>query len=288
MAFDNLPPQDPFQTPEATTYAAKILVLSKSVTEKRRCVLDVAYGKDYWQKIDIYLPEDYSIKDLPVLMFAHGGGWTHGYKEWMGFMAPSIVSLPAIFVSISYRLAPDSRYPDPLDDCFSALKWVYDNIERYGGNPQRLFIGGHSAGGHLSTLVALRRDMAESRGLPRDVIKGCLPVSTPFDLRVEKPEPGSSEERVYQLFLRRPEDAAEASPIVHAKGNETPFFITHGSRDLEWVLRTGPPMISALQKQPGRVEYHVFEGSDHFQINLDQGNENNLWVKKVRSWMTEY
>jgi acetyl esterase/lipase len=199
-----------------------------------------------------------------------------------------MVSLPAIFASISYRLAPGFRYPDPLYDCFSALKWVYGNIERYGGNPQRLFIGGHSAGGHLTTLVALRRDIAESRGLPSNVIKGCYPVSTPFDLRIEKPEPGSGEERVYPLFLRKPEDAADASPIVHIKDNETPFFITYGSRDLEWVLRTGPPMISALQKQPGRVEHHVFEGSDHFQINLDQGNENNLWVKKVRSWMTEH
>jgi acetyl esterase/lipase len=287
MAFDNLPYQSPFQTAEASNYASEILILSKSVSEKSRCVLDVAYGHDYWQRMDIYLPDDASKKNLPVLMFAHGGGWTHGYKEWMGFMAPPIVSLPAIFASVSYRLAPVNRYPDPMRDCFSAVEWVYKNIQKLGGSPNRVFIGGHSAGGHLGSLVALRKDITETLGLPSNVIKGCFPVSTPFDMRADDPESGSDEERLH-LFLRGMEDGEEASPICHVAGNSTPFFIVCGSMDLEWVVKTTPQMVAALKGQSGIVESHVFEGLNHFETNLALRHESNSWVKKVREWMSNF
>jgi acetyl esterase/lipase len=262
-------------------------MLSKSVAEKRRCVLDVPFGDDYWQRIDVYLPDDPAEQDLPVLMFAHGGGWTHGYKEWMGFMAPPIVSLPAIFVSVSYRLAPASRYPEPMQDYFSAVEWVYKNIRNFGGSPNRIFIGGHSAGGHLASLVALRKDLMEARGLPSNVIKGCFPVSTPFDMRADNPEAGSDEESL-RLLLKRLEDGEDASPICHVAGNRTPFFIVCGSRDLEWVSRTTPQMVAALRGQPGGVENFVFEGLDHYETNLDQRHGRNAWVKNVREWMSNF
>lgn len=300
MAFDDLPQQTPFETAEANAYSVKTLEWSKSVSETSRCVLDVAYGKDYWQKIDIYLPESKEVKDLPVLMFAHGGGWTRGYKEMMGFMAPPITSLPAIFISVSYRLAPcdqfennelrgeDTRFPVPMNDYLSAVQWVYQNIENFGGDHNRIFIGGHSAGGHLSSLVALRKDLIESLNLPRNVIKACFPVSSTFNFCGTSSEPGISVEHIRRILLRRDEDASVASPITHVGDNDTPFFITYGSRDIERVKLTSQEMISALQKQPHFIGYYIFEGLDHFDMNLAQGDENNHWVITVKSWMIEH
>ena len=69
----------------------------------------------------------------------------------------------------------------PVEDCRNAVKWVYDNIAAHGGDPDRLFVGGHSAGGHLAALITLDADLWRGVGLPRDVIKGCFPVSGGFD-----------------------------------------------------------------------------------------------------------
>ena len=145
MSFDDLPPQTPIN-PNADAYAVTCLERSKAAADAGRTVLDVAYGPDYWQKIDIYLPKDPADEPLPVLLFFHGGNFTHGYKEWCGFMAPTITAFPAIFVSGSYRLAPTASYRAIMEDAFAAFSWLREHIAEHGGDPTRMFIGGHSAG----------------------------------------------------------------------------------------------------------------------------------------------
>jgi acetyl esterase len=102
----------------------------------------------YWPKAD---------GKLPVYLNIHGGGW------WMGdgFSMESVTMNLAneagiIIVSVDYRLAPEHPYPAPLDDCYAALEWLYANAESLGGDPNRLGIGGGSAGGNLSAALALR------------------------------------------------------------------------------------------------------------------------------------
>ena len=182
MPFADLPPQPPMM-PESERYAAWCLEASNTALAHTRHMLDIAYGPEDWQKIDLYLPEASAGAEFPTLLFMHGGYWTHGYKEWLGFMAPAFVSLPAIFISVGYRLAPAAQYPAALDDCLSALAWVYKHISHYGGDPRRLFIGGHSAGGHLAALAAVRSDLRAARDIPAGALRACLPVSGSFDFR---------------------------------------------------------------------------------------------------------
>jgi arylformamidase len=279
MPFDQLPSQ-PQMGPAAEAYAANILARSKKVAATTRCQLDLAYGPDYWQKLDVYLPADEAAcRDLPVLVFLHGGGWSNGYKEWMGYMAPAFLDLPAIFVSVSYRLLPDVRFPVPLADTISALSWIYTNIGKYGGNPDRLFIGGHSAGAHLAALATLRRDLLDAAGVPPTAIRACLPVAGSYKFEV-----GELEARG-KHFLEKPEDAPVASPVTYIEGNRVPFYVTWGERDLEHVVKNGPPMVEALKRAGTRVEHKVFAGMDHFDISIDNGNPQSEWVKKVREWM---
>lgn len=285
MAFDSLPLQSPIN-PRADAYAETALILSKEAAASCRCVLDVPYGDDYWQKIDIYLPDDPSATGLPVFLNLHGGGWTHGYKEWLGFQAPPIVSLPAIYISVSYRLAPDHLYPTPLEDTFRALKWTVDHITDHGGDPNRIFIGGHSAGGHLSSLATLRRDMAVDFGLPEDVIKGCFPVSGVYEIDFEDADLKEWAEGPGSVMLCSRDDAKAASPITHIEGNRTPFYVSWADGDGIYATVTGPRMVEALSQQPGRVAWQVFENKNHFSVNLDMADENNRWVQTLRSWMT--
>ena len=88
--------------------------------------------------MDIFLPLDADLRDLPVLLFMHGGAWTHGTKDWCDFMAPPIVQLPATFVSVGYRLIPHVSFPEPVMDCTAALRWTFDHIAEFGGSPKKL------------------------------------------------------------------------------------------------------------------------------------------------------
>lgn len=280
MAFDNLPEQKKMGA-EGEAYAAECLKRSRAATKGARTVLDQAYGDDYWQKVDLYLPEDTNAKDVPVLVFLHGGGWEFGYKEWMGFMAPAFTDLPAIFVSVSYRLLPEARFPAHIDDTIAAIAWVHANIAKHGGDPERLFVGGHSAGAHLAALAVLQRNKLAEAGVPIRAIRGCVPVSGTYKFEI-----GALEARG-KFLLKRPEDAPAASPQSHVAGNRVPFYITWGDKDLPHVLESGMPMVEAMKAAGCPVEYKIFEGFDHFDISLDNANPDSEWTKKVRGWMAQ-
>jgi acetyl esterase/lipase len=264
----------------AEAYAAAILQRSRGVAAAGRVLLDVPYGNNSWQRLDIYLPSQDGIRDLPVLLFLHGGGWSNGYKEWMGFMAPCFTDLPAIFISVGYRLLPEVRFPAPLDDTVAALAWVNAHIAHYGGSPDRLFIGGHSAGGHLSALATLRQDKLAAAKLPGDVLKGCCPISAVFEFDV-----GELEARGNHM-LAKPEDALEASPLNYVTGNRVPFYIVWGDNDLEYVMRTSLRFVDALARTGVPVKHQIFPGHDHFATSLDGGRRDSAWVQTVRAWMT--
>ena len=286
MSFADLPPLPPLVHAGAADYAARVSAWSQRAQADLRAELDCAYGDDYWQKVDVYLPPtDEGRGTWPVLLFLHGGGWTNGCKEWMGFMAPPLVDAPMVFVSASYRLAPACRYPAIMEDCVDALAWVHANAGRLGGDPARIFVGGHSAGGHLASLVALRIDRAAARGLPKDVVKGCFPLSGSFDLRATDPAPGSMEHRIHTLLLADPADAWEASPLRYAGSSLTPFFIAHGEHDFPRLMQQAEAMVKALAETRCPVLHRAYPALDHFSVNEDCARPDSEWVMTVRHWM---
>lgn len=276
MSFDHLEPQTPMRMPAANAYAATALARSRAAAASSRTLLDVPYGLDPKHRLDLYLPSA-RVTGAPVLIFLHGGSWTHGYKEWMGFMAPALVDLPAIFVAANYRLAPTHRFPAQLEDTLAVLAWTAKKIGHHGGDPHRLFIGGHSAGGHLAALACLRRDLWSRHGIAEDVIRACFPVSTTFDYRGIPEDAGS--------FLARPEDAAAASPVAYVEGNRMPFLIAWGSADFERAKRTSREMVTALARAGAVTKEMEISGADHFQMSLDLGDAAHAWTRSVRAWL---
>ena len=223
MSFADLPPLPPMIYAEANDYAAAATALSKRALNVCRSVLDIPYGPDYWQRLDVFMPVVEAQAAFPVLAFIHGGAWMSGCKEWLGFMAPSLVGLPALFVSISYRKAPDYRISVQVDDVIAAFAWIYVNIGRHGGDPDRLFVGGHSAGGHLAALAALRPDLLAKQGLKATDIKGVLPLSAAFDFRHNPETFDETMRTVHAKVLDDPSRAAEFSPISHVANAAAPF-----------------------------------------------------------------
>jgi arylformamidase len=268
-------------SPVAEHYASYCLEATAQVQARTRHVLDIPFGADYWQKLDLYLPDDTTVHGLPTLLFMHGGYWTHGYKEWLGFMAPAFTSLPALFISVSYRLSPAVTHPAALQDCLAALAWAHDHIAEHGGDPQRLFVGGHSAGGHLAALLALQPQLLTARGLPATSVKGCFPVSGVYDLEGDVPQDRLA------AFLAPGASRALASPIHYVAGNRTPFFLAVGEHDFPVLHTQAYAMAAALRQEHGPVELLEVADADHFQINMWASDPTYLWVKQVRALMQQ-
>jgi acetyl esterase/lipase len=293
MSFDDLKPQPPRDASNsrvpgpANEYGEQALARSREAAAQCRTVTDIAFGPDYYQKLDIYLPDNETNRDLPVLLYFHGGAWQHGYKEWNGFVAPVIVDLPAIFISASYRLVPEVNFPAPLDDAMTALDWVWRNIAEYGGDPNRIFAGGWSVGGTLASLVTLRRDLYAQFGLPDGLIKACFAASGGYRYKHDVLAPGNSGKTYGDLMYEHPEDELLAEPLHYVKGNRTPFYISWAANDFAHVMQSSQDMANALKAEGSAVESDQFDGVDHYKFNLAHGDPDDKWIKTVCSWMTQ-
>lgn len=287
MSFADLPPLPPMIHQEANDYAATATALSKRALNVCRAVLDIPYGADYWQRLDLFQPVTQPARPLPVFAFIHGGAWMSGCKEWMGFMAPSFVGLPALFVAISYRKAPQHRLSTQLDDIISALAWIAANIGRHGGDSARLFVGGHSAGGHLAALAALRPDLLMAEGLAAEAIKGVLPLSAAYDFRPDPETFDDTMRQVHAKVLDDPGRAAEFSPITHAANCRAPFLIAWGEHDFLRTRRQGPAMVAALRRHGARVGAMELAGDGHFDTSIRAANAHSDWVEAALALIAE-
>ncbi|MGE5146816.1 MAG: alpha/beta hydrolase [Candidatus Eiseniibacteriota bacterium] len=267
---EDYPPQEPMSGPGAV-YHAECLKRAPALP-----AIDVLYGDDPYQGIALFVPARPS---GTILAFVHGGGWTNGYREWMAFMAPAMVEAGVIFASIGYRLAPRHLFPTGVEDVAAGIAWLHRRIADYGGDPKCLFIGGHSAGGHYTSLLAVRRDWQAALGVPADAVRGCLPISGVYDLT----ETGGLTMR--PRFLGPPGREREASPLYRVDGTPPPFLIAHGSQDFPHLMRQAEAMVAVLGRAGTDVERIVMDGRDHFTASYAGGEAKGPWAPRALAWM---
>lgn len=141
---------------------------------------DVPYGPHPRQQLDVYRPQEPS-DPRPVVLFIYGGSWSNGSKDHYGFAGKAFAAAGFVTVVADYRLVPDVRYPAFLADNASALAWVQRRIAGYGGDPERIFLAGHSAGAYNAVMLALAPSFLAAEGLDPAVIKGVAGISGPYD-----------------------------------------------------------------------------------------------------------
>ena len=268
--IEQYPPQEPFSD-LATDYHTRVMCWARGIDAH-----DVSYGDDAYQSIAIYPP---AVPSGTVLMFIHGGGWTNGYKEWNAFMAPALLAEGVILISIGYRLAPGHLFPTGLEDCMDGVAWVWRHIDQYAGDSARLFVGGHSAGGHYAALKGVRRDWQESRQLPRETIRGCLPISGVYQFGEES---GLS---MRPRFLGNAENDRAASPLYNIDGVPPPFFMAYGEEDFPHLIQQSQSMEHALNAAGGDVDRIELTGCNHLSASYAAGDPDQLWVTKAVNWM---
>lgn len=231
----------------------------------------LAYGAHAKHRCDVYAPR--GAHDAPVLVFWHGGGWTNGYRRWVAFMAPHVVRRGLVLVAPSYRLAHEARLPAACEDAQRVIDFIVAHAAAWGASPQHLYLSGHSAGGHLAALCALRR--------PHAAVRGCLPVSAIMDLHHPSPPSGSLEERVYTMVLDDPDDDARLSPIAWTRGNCAPFVLTVSEQDSERVRRSNRRLQALLHEQPALSVLHVEPGCDHFAAHTALADAAHPWYARL-------
>ena len=248
---------------------------TRAVPEKKygfRVVRNVPYvrgkraaGRRHW--LDLYLPK--GKKDAPVLFFVHGGAWVHGDKDHLGIyrrMGRAFARKGIAVVVINYRLSPEVKHPEHVRDVARAFAWVKKNIAKHGGDPENVFLMGHSAGGHLVSLLALNERYLKERKLSSDAVRGVITMSGVYEigpLRLYDP-----------IFGREAKVRRDASPLAHVKAkSHLPFLIVTAEHEMPGLNRQARRLRKKLERNDHPVKFLEVQGRAHATLLLAMGSE---------------
>ncbi|MBN1643428.1 MAG: alpha/beta hydrolase [Dehalococcoidales bacterium] len=179
--------------------------------------------------LDIYVPE--TGEDLPVMVWFHGGAWRMGDKQPPDFKAEAFNKHGWIYVSANYRLSPQASFPAHAEDLASAIAWVKQNISQYRGNPDNVFIGGHSSGAHLVALVGMDEHYLGKHGMRLKDLKGVIVLDTQiFDIKSLVRYTDGRLAPVYTAVFGETEEAwktASPAAFVTSGKNIPPMLVAH-------------------------------------------------------------
>src|SRR5262245_1474809 len=222
---------------------------------------DVAYRTDAdadkeRHKLDVYVPKGQ--KDFPVVMFVHGGSWKSGNKNLYAGVGETFAKTGIGFVICNYRLSPKVQHPAHVEDVASAFAWTCDHIAEYGGKADSLFVCGHSAGGHLVSLLATDPEYLKAHKHSPADIKGVVAISGVYLIAPVGPLPGR--------FGTDEEGGRKASPVNHVPGKPPPFLIAYADSDLPTLPGMAKEMHAALKKAESPSELLECKKRNHITI----------------------
>lgn len=259
---------------------------------------DVPYADpaDARQVLDVYSPRD--AKNLPVVFWIHGGGWQTGDKSGVQIKPQVFVDKGFVFVSTNYRLLPSVDMATIVQDIAKSIHWVHEHIAEYGGDPQRLFIMGHSAGAQLAALVCTDDRYFKAEGLSLAITKGCVPVDgDTYDVPAII-ETAETRRRVHgqpqakfghrEKFGNDPAKHRDFSAVTHvAKGKGLPpFLILHVAEHPDTSAQA--QRLGTVLKEAG-LPVTVFGAKEttHNKINADLGLADDPATKALFEFLGE-
>lgn len=148
------------------------------IASAQKLTPDVPYLEDGHERhlLDIYTPEKPADEKLPVMFWIHGGGWQAGNKSDVALKPKVLTERGFVFVSTNYRLLPEVTMDVLIRDVAASFGWVHRNIAKHGGDPNRIFVGGHSAGAQLAAIICTDDRYLKEQNVSFDVLRGCVPV----------------------------------------------------------------------------------------------------------------
>lgn len=242
--------------------------------------LDYVDGVDYADDkdtLDVLMPM--GATNAPVIVFFHGGALQAGDKSTGELLASTLVAEGIGVVTANYRLSPGVMDPAHLEDATAAFAWTTRHIAEYGGDPDRVFVGGHSAGAYLAALMTLDPSYLKTHGLTLSAIRGALPVS-PF-LYVEetaRDRPKTVWGTDEQVWL-----AASVSPYVGA--GKPPMRLIYADGDDDWRRAQNERLKTALSNAGSMVDAVEIADRTHTSIMLKMGEPGDATVKQIAAFI---
>jgi arylformamidase len=239
----------------AASYEAFCGRESKRVRSELDHRLDVPFGPTLAEHVDIYPAGE----NAPVLIYVHGGFWCLRSSKEFGFVARGPASEGVATVVMNYALCPHVTIDEIIRQTRAAVAWTYENASGFGGDPGRIHVAGHSAGGHLVAML-LATDWEGEYGLPDDIIWGATAISGLFDLT---PFPYTFLQPKLQLSFAQ---VQRNSPILHIPKAAPPLIVAYGEDETEEFKRQSEDFFGAWESNGLQGERLVLAGKNHYEV----------------------
>ncbi len=226
-------------------------------TDSYRVSEGIAYGEGPRRKLDVYQPPAPRPGGSPVIVFFYGGNWASGNRADYRFVGEALASAGAVVVLADYRLHPEVVYPEFVKDSAAAVAWAFEHARQFGGDPQRLFVMGHSAGAYNAAMVALDRRWLGAR---RAQIAGFIGIAGPYDfLPIGNPDT--------QRAFSWPVTQAESQPATHvASGAPRTLLLAAQSDRLVDPVRNTAGLAAKLQNVGADVTARYYDKVSHATV----------------------
>ena len=219
----------------------------------------VVFDAQHDLELDVYAP--HAARDAPVIVFFHGGSWETGKRSWYRYVGDALANSGVVTVIPDYRKFPAVRFPAFMHDAAHAVGWTREHAREYGGDPARVFVMGHSAGGHIAALLAADpRYLAEVGLRPRE-LAGMIGLAGAYAFL---PFVGNEA----KIFGDDPDGRHDSQPINFIDGDEPPLLLLHGVDDDEVSAHNAELLAERAQTIRDSVVLKLYPGVGHAAIVL--------------------
>lgn len=215
------------------------------------------------QKLDIYKPK--TKEPAPVLVFIHGGFWQSGHRSEYAALGKTFCARGFVTVLVDYRLAPEVTYPVFSEDGAAAVNWVMKNIEKYGGDPNRVFLAGHSAGAQIVADLVTNDVFRNKLDFDLKKLRGVVILSGPFDFSTGR----ATDIMIIKKVMQTDDNFERSQPIRYIRGDVPPMLIINGGDDNLTGEKQAADYAKAMKAAGAFVRYEMIPKGDHYTIVLD-------------------
>ena len=249
----------------------------KTVSRRKEITYLPASKNQEEQTLSVFAPSRRA-PSHPVLIFVHGGNWTGGRKGLYNFFGNRLARKGVVAVIINYPLSPKARFDGMAMATAAAAKWTHQNIAIYGGDSARIYISGHSAGGHLAALVATDNTYFDSLGI-KNPLKGAVMIDAAgLDMVGYLKEGGYRYNPEYlDVFTRDQTEWKRATPLHHLHHSIPPFLVFRGGKTYPSIIKSNEIFMDSLRKYQPSARYIIQKGRHHVPMITQF-----LWSYNVR------
>lgn len=214
---------------------------------------DIRFAEGRRGLLDVYAPKN--VIDAPLVVFFYGGGWEEGDRADYRFVAMALAKRGIVTVVPDYRLYPDVRFPDFIDDGARAVRWARRNATEFGADPALIFLVGHSAGAYIAAMLALDKTRLDPASL--SALAGVVGLAGPYDfLPLKSPN-------LKRIFAPAGGDLRMSQPITYARGDAAPMLLLSGLRDATVRPENSRKLATRIRALGGRAETRFYKRVDH-------------------------